>query len=139
MPENKPGRRTGAILRLIMDDYGLSRADIAEMTSSTESTVDKWLSGANRMQDHTIRILTGSLNLPESVFSRSVKDLEIRDSDSLSDQSVIIKNTTGFQIIVNLTHSQLRQLVHTASALALDHALSSSAGDPPTDSAPPDS
>ena len=133
MPNKKTGLRTGAVLRLVMEDYGISRSDIATMTFSSESSVDKWLSGTNRMPAHIIQKITGPLKLPDSIFKQSVQKMMNPVSSVLSDKSIIIKNTTGFQIIVDLTHQRLKALIHFAGDMAADHALAVSDNDPQTD------
>lgn len=132
MPKKRPGLRTGSVLRLIMADYGLSRSDIAGITSRAETSVDKWLSGDNRIPEDCISKITDQLGLCATIFSGSIKELQPKPAEVLTDDSIIIKTRTGFQIIINLTKDQLHQLIRIAGDMAIDYAPSTPGDDPPS-------
>ena len=131
MDRKKPGLKRGALLRIIMEESDLEKIDIAKIVSKEVNTVEKWLSGVNRLPEDAAKAITRSLKLPDDFFDRKISDLVRQESDYLSDRSVLIKSLSGTQIIVELSPSQLRTLVHKAYDLAADNARHLTDDDPP--------
>lgn len=102
-----------------MVEFGLNSSDIAKIVSKETDTVNKWLSGTNRMPEASATAITRHLDLPDDFFSMSIKDYCTAAPGPLTDRSVIIKNTNGLQVIVDLDQEQLNRVVHFALDLAL--------------------
>ena len=109
MDRKKPGLKRGALLRIIMEESDLEKIDIAKIVSKEVNTVEKWLSGVNRLPEDAAKAITRSLKLPDDFFDRKISDLVRQESDYLSDRSVLIKSLSGkgcFLFIHNVSRNE---------------------------------
>ncbi len=131
MNNDKPGFKTGALLRLVMEEHGLDRKDISQLVSVEPDTVDRWLSGTNRLKGVSARKIASRFHLPNNFFDYSLSDMIKTGTQYLSDQSVVITPVSGARVIIELNPDDVRKLVHYAFDLAQDNARQSTDDDPP--------
>lgn len=136
MENKKNGLRTGALLRLVMEQHNLSNEDISQIAHVEPDTVARWLNGTNRLKGSQAKLISASMNLPPNYFDYKLPDLLRPEYQYLSDNSVIIKPLSGAQIIVELAPEDVRKLLIFAFDLAQDNARLSSGDDSPEPDVP---